>query len=235
MSDREAFEQWLLDEQGLVGSWDYERGCYSEFPAHLAYKAWQAAREQEGGEVVAYVDPRALDNFASGSATKEWLWAAPDAGLIPVYTHPPQSQGVPEGFCLDGGHRTLKANTGKDCSCPKYIRHPHCDRYETRGCLPTENPWFSTPAAPQADNWIKCSDRLPREADGDFTGNVIWWGNIYNDLRPSGWCAAVNHWNPHAWECAYFENLPDELYPHTTHWKPTGLKRPQPPEQGDGV
>ena len=40
---RAAFEAWLLDEQGLTATWDEERNCYEEFPAHLAWRAWLAA------------------------------------------------------------------------------------------------------------------------------------------------------------------------------------------------
>lgn len=44
MDNRDEFEKWLLKEQGLTGTWDAERNCYSEFPCHIAFKAWQAAR-----------------------------------------------------------------------------------------------------------------------------------------------------------------------------------------------
>lgn len=48
-------------------------------------------------EAVAYVDPSAFNNFSVYRAGdtdnkrmgREWMWANPDAGLIPVYTAPP--------------------------------------------------------------------------------------------------------------------------------------------------
>src|SRR3712207_3282866 len=40
---RRAFEAWLLSEQWLTATWNVERNCYDEFPAHLAYKAWLAS------------------------------------------------------------------------------------------------------------------------------------------------------------------------------------------------
>lgn len=48
-------------------------------------------------EAVAYVDPFAFHNFTVYRAGetynkrmgREWMWANPDAGLIPVYTAPP--------------------------------------------------------------------------------------------------------------------------------------------------
>ena len=40
--EREQFEKWLWDEQGLEGTWNETRNCFDEFQAHLAFKAWQA-------------------------------------------------------------------------------------------------------------------------------------------------------------------------------------------------
>ncbi len=40
-SEQKRFEKWLLDEHGLVATWDQQRNCYAEFPAHLAWKAWR--------------------------------------------------------------------------------------------------------------------------------------------------------------------------------------------------
>ncbi|MEG5661374.1 DUF3850 domain-containing protein [Enterobacter bugandensis] len=55
-------------------------------------------------EPVAYVDPFAFHNFSvyRAGATdnkrmgREWMWANPDAGLIPVYTAPPAPVSVPD-------------------------------------------------------------------------------------------------------------------------------------------
>ncbi|MCO6013079.1 DUF551 domain-containing protein [Enterobacter hormaechei] len=55
-------------------------------------------------EAVAYVDPFAFHNFIVYRAGetdnkrmgREWMWANPDAGLIPVYTAPPVPVSVPE-------------------------------------------------------------------------------------------------------------------------------------------
>jgi DNA segregation ATPase FtsK/SpoIIIE-like protein len=45
MSIREEFEAWLLEVHGLDSVWQEERNCFADFPAHLAYQAWQASRE----------------------------------------------------------------------------------------------------------------------------------------------------------------------------------------------
>jgi hypothetical protein len=42
---REEFRKWLLEEHGLESEWQSERNCFKDFPAHLAYLAWQASRE----------------------------------------------------------------------------------------------------------------------------------------------------------------------------------------------
>jgi hypothetical protein len=42
--DRTLFEKWLLEIHGLEATWNERRNCYDEFPAHLAFKAWQKGR-----------------------------------------------------------------------------------------------------------------------------------------------------------------------------------------------
>lgn len=53
-------------------------------------------------EPAAYADPMAFLNFKiereqnrGGPYTKEWMWAKPDAGLVPLYTTPPPAIGGP--------------------------------------------------------------------------------------------------------------------------------------------
>lgn len=50
--DRASFEKWLMDIHGLEATWNETRNCYDEFPAHLAFKAWQKGRAalQERGK-----------------------------------------------------------------------------------------------------------------------------------------------------------------------------------------
>ncbi len=45
---RAAFEAWLMAEHLLDATWNAERNCYDEFPAHLAWKAWRAGHYQQG-------------------------------------------------------------------------------------------------------------------------------------------------------------------------------------------
>jgi hypothetical protein len=41
---REEFIDWLADEHGLESEWQEDRNCFKDFPAHLAFQAWQASR-----------------------------------------------------------------------------------------------------------------------------------------------------------------------------------------------
>ena len=42
--ERVEFERWLFEVQGLESEWEPHRNCHKDFAAHLAFKAWQAAR-----------------------------------------------------------------------------------------------------------------------------------------------------------------------------------------------
>jgi hypothetical protein len=42
---RQEFEAWLQEVHLLDATWNEERNCYDEFPAHLAFKAWCAAKD----------------------------------------------------------------------------------------------------------------------------------------------------------------------------------------------
>lgn len=61
-------------------------------------------------EPVAYVDPFAFHNFSVYRAGetdnkrmgREWMWANPEAGLIPVYTAPPAPVSVPDAIHSQG-------------------------------------------------------------------------------------------------------------------------------------
>ena len=64
--------------------------------------------------------------------------------------------------------------------------------------------------------WIKCSDRLPAEYDGDFEGLV--WVNDRDMLLPK-YAQPRVHWSRVRGIAGY------------THWMPTGFRRPQPPKQ----
>jgi hypothetical protein len=67
--------------------------------------------------------------------------------------------------------------------------------------------------------WIKCSDRLPAEYDGDFEGLV--WVND-RDMTLPKYAQSRVHWSRVRGIAGY------------THWMPTNLVRPEPPKQEEG-
>jgi len=70
--------------------------------------------------------------------------------------------------------------------------------------------------AASVPGWIKCSDRLPAEYDGDFEGLV--WVND-RDMTLPKYAQSRVHWSRVRGIAGY------------THWMPTGFRRPQPPKQ----
>ena len=90
-------KEWLLK---TIAELEEERdsvpGAVNE-DALMALAAMKIALASLEAEAVAYVDPFAFHNFIVYRAGetynkrmgREWMWANPDAGLIPVYTAPP--------------------------------------------------------------------------------------------------------------------------------------------------
>lgn len=83
---------------------------------------------------------------------------------------------------------------------------------------------LSTPAAPQADEWVKCADRLPEKG----VVVLVFVDYAYHAIKPSTLTA---HWTG-----STFKIGPNSVNfncdaPVVTHWMPL----PQPPEQGDGL
>lgn len=64
----------------------------------------------------------------------------------------------------------------------------------------------------QGGEWVRSDERLPTEADVDCYGTVIGWDSMH-DQAVTMYPMAVKHRKG------------------ITHWKPTGLKRPQPPKE----
>ncbi|WP_447843234.1 hypothetical protein [Enterobacter asburiae] len=84
-------------------------------------------------DAVAYVDPFAFHNFSVYRAGetdnkrmgREWMWANPDAGLIPVYTAPPAPVSVPDFSALDrlAGEMLTHA---MNCERRVSVAYTHC-------------------------------------------------------------------------------------------------------------
>ncbi|MCU2326656.1 hypothetical protein N8Q91_08060 [Enterobacter hormaechei subsp. steigerwaltii] len=58
---RKAFERFLREEHLYTDEeldWEDDRNCYAIYPVHIAWKSWQASREEIAkGSIVAYQDP----------------------------------------------------------------------------------------------------------------------------------------------------------------------------------
>jgi hypothetical protein len=92
-----TLKEWLLK---TIAELEEERdavpGAVNE-DAAKALAAMKIALASLEAEAVAYVDPFAFHNFIvyrdgetyNKRMGREWMWANPDAGLIPVYTAPP--------------------------------------------------------------------------------------------------------------------------------------------------
>ena len=91
-----------------------------------------------------------------------------------LYTRPPLSQGVPEGFVLAERNFTpdYVVEAGKDCL--RALEMAGCTDTRTIASAVFQDMLLaieradSAPAAPQADEWVKCSERLPTEADAEL-------------------------------------------------------------------
>lgn len=161
-----------------------------------------------------------------------------------LYTRPPLSQGVPEGYVLapksmcitqedvglivmmtgwddedqddaegvlwfgliedDEGNRTH----GLNISCSE------CMEEGAIQLVQFDEP-NSTPAAPQADEWVRCSERLPTEAESGPDGCGDAWVTDGKKV----------------WSAPAFRL--EETDPYL--WMAIDCTRPQPPEQGDDV
>ena len=78
---------------------------------------------------------------------------------------------------------------------------------------------FRAGQAVSVPEWIKCSDRLPVEYDGDFEGLV--WVND-RDMSLPKYAQSRVHWSRVRGIAGY------------THWMPTNLVRPEPRQQEQG-
>ena len=99
-TERERFEAWHgnPNRKSTIGYQMTKDGVWLAM-RQAAMDAWQAraALDKAGdGEPVAYADPQAFLNFKANAESgktgacygREWMWAKPDAGLVPLYRHP---------------------------------------------------------------------------------------------------------------------------------------------------
>lgn len=79
---RAAFDYYEANKEDFMLKGDHE--IVQAVFAHL-YTQLSSDVVPDAAVQVAYADPQAFKNFAAGTADKEWMWAKPDAGLVPMY------------------------------------------------------------------------------------------------------------------------------------------------------
>jgi len=241
MSDRAEFERTFPVPEG-IGWIDGRQGyriisdddCWFDSDGQAAYReyqarwaGWQAYRAQSGqgvepvipgdplpcpfcgstdvggasGTVGCYRCPAEIAVQNANTAYAVELWN----NRVANQPQPAQQWSVPEPFayhCIRGG---------KDCFS-RSLREGDAALWQMSGAAITPLFKNATPQ-PVGDGWIRCSDRLPAEADADCYGTIVGWDSIH-DQAITIYPMAAKHRKG------------------ITHWKPTGLKRPQPPKEG---
>lgn len=108
-NERAAFEKEANDARFFPAELSFAltkspsgRDEYANSHLQSRWEGWQARARLSpaapSGEAMAYADPLAFVNFKAGVCDKEWMWAKPDAGLVPLYTHPAPSDDLAEQY-----------------------------------------------------------------------------------------------------------------------------------------
>ena len=241
MSDREEFEkrnpvpedaEWSERKKGYY--WRNHSGVSHPFNNDwmIWQEAceWQAAREQEGGcsseaawliadehmrnyKVRSFPEgytQRQKDQFSIECCVSELMHLLKGKGFFRT-----QSQGVPEEL-------RQQARLVRNYSNPD-------EAFEAIPLRAFECEAISTPAAPQADEWVKCSQRLPRIGQRVILRSKGVVQN-YMPTLDQGDIDGFGGGDGYFW--CFDDAIGDEDYPlvdfETDEWMPC----PQPPEQG---
>ena len=202
-------KEWLLTTIAeLEEKRDATPGVVNEGVAR-ALSAMKLALSSLEAEAVAYVDPFAFHNFSVYRAGetdnkrmgREWMWANPDAGLIPVFTAPPVPVSVTDN--LAGKSFNYIANKFQvSVSEAQWILvgWNACRAAMLQGAN------GNSPVIP--DGWVACSDRMPPPKTGVIVG--CWFGRnwatkwatylpYHPDAHQSGFLMPGGSWTPTHW------------------------------------
>ncbi|EOC0445719.1 DUF551 domain-containing protein [Cronobacter sakazakii] len=136
-----------VPQEAIDGGWT-ARGL-SDYAKQLET---ELAALRERAEPVAYADPQAFRNFMAGTATKEWMWARPDAGLVPVFVEAPPAPVVADEITADFKLVSRKKCMKCDQTVFGYTVNGLCEE-----CYMSEQ---ATPVLPE------CLERLLKHAHG---------------------------------------------------------------------
>ncbi|MDK1084860.1 DUF551 domain-containing protein [Cronobacter sakazakii] len=147
-------------------------------------------KERERSEPIAYADPQAFRNFKAGTANKEWMWAHPDAGLVPVFA------------------KSTAALVLDDDSLPY---DPQIAEYEQmmeaeQAQADTTSQQFESLAGKAVSGWIPCSERMPE------VGDIV--------LTTNNGCVNVGEMECSVASCRYFTSVVSGRELPATHWMP---------------
>lgn len=194
--------------------------------AAKALAAMKLALASLEAEAVAYVDPFAFHNFIVYRAGetdnkrmgREWMWANPDAGLIPVYTAPPAPVSVPDDVMaamqkvarirldlddFDGDKRGILDCLGD--AEESLIEVVNRRAAMLQGAEPV------TTAYKLPDGWVACSERMPEDTQMVLAfshGEIVaaYWNYVMCPIEYKKYRA--------------FTYLSGSLLEGVTHWMP---------------
>ena len=170
-------------------------------------------------EPVAYVDPFAFHNFSVYRAGetdnkrmgREWMWANPDAGLIPVYTAPPLPVSVPDEATPE--NIEILAST----FAPRGVTY----QWDKDECNAAADSWNACRDAmlqgddgnhPEAqDSWVACSERMPGRGVDVLACTISPIGG-FEEIETAQWHGGMKGEQP------VFITSADAIEP--THWMP---------------
>ena len=231
MDSKEAFDK-IERKFTISNSIEVDRSIILRADWELAkqYMIEQASRQALEGEPVGTAKRCGYD--------RDITYCEFEADEVPIgtklYTHPAsadkQAVSVPDAWCVVTNDDQIQYTAMVDKNLGLPIEQSH--DYAWQQCNEVIQEWIelgldaaskyvirpiallATPT--KADDWIKCSDRLPAEYDGDLEGLV--WVNDRNMTLPK-YAQSRVHWSRVRGIAGY------------THWMPTGFRRPQPPNQ----
>lgn len=235
MSDRAEFEKRNPVPESAVWCEKKQGYYWRNYPtvAHLFNDKWEAW--QEAVDYVRAQGGEWLIQMRGEYLTTRGVWERPDhrgytndiseAGRYSEDEAKEAEQMMPEK-CKAVRLPTARAQGGQGaeavaefCKSHHYVRQNHISWLVDIDDLPDYSLLYTQPqpTQPAGVGWIKCSERLPTEADADWDDDVI--------VFDSEGDMAVTHYGV-VEQCGQPGGA-------ITHWMPTGLKRPQPPKEGE--
>lgn len=196
--------------KGLIASMHIDRG-YRDY-LKLELRSSEIALASLEADAVAYVDPFAFHNFSVYRAGetdnkrmgREWMWANPDAGLIPVYTATPAPVSVPtfDEWLEIRGNKPLG-----------WVKDAMRESYDACRAAMLQGAAGNSPVIP--DGWVACSEGMPKKNDkvlifidfnseyvppsihdAEFTGSTFRRGGATVNVFPLEDGYGVTHWMP---------------------------------------